>query len=164
MKHTVLAIPDSGPLISLSVADRLNLLLKLNMPIYVVDQVLYECTGDLTRLGAKTIVDFVTNNPDVLHVEDTFVGKAAKNERDSGVLKKHRGLGEAAIAEFFANIDDKIEPSEPVLILFEDSDIRRINAFIQGNAHLLSTKALLVGMEECNIIESAEAILTPITR
>jgi hypothetical protein len=45
-----------------------------------------------------------------------------------------------------------------VLILFEDSDIRRINAFIHGNVHLLSTKALLVGMEECKIIESADAI------
>ncbi|OQY47376.1 MAG: hypothetical protein DRR08_27135 [Candidatus Parabeggiatoa sp. nov. 2] len=158
MKRTVLAIPDSGPLISLGVADRLELLLKLDMPIYIVDQVLYECTSDLTKLGARAIVDLVENHPDVVHVDETFVGKAAKIERESGVNKRHRGLGEAAIAEFFANIDDKIDPSEPVLILFEDSDIRRINAFIQGNAHLLSTKALLVGMEECSLIESAEVI------
>jgi len=86
------------------------------------------------------------------------VGKAAKQERESGANKKHRGLGEAAIAEFFAKIDNKINPKDPVLILFEDSDVRRISAFIQGNAHLLSTRGLLVGMEECNLLESAEAI------
>jgi hypothetical protein len=136
----------------------LDLLLDLDMPIYIIDQVLYECTGDLTRLGAKTIVDFVENNPDVVYVEETFVGKAASLERESGIKKRHRGLGEAAIAEFFANIDEKIDPKEPVLILFEDSDIRRINAFFQGNAHLLSTRALLVGMEECSIIESADDV------
>jgi hypothetical protein len=60
--------------------------------------------------------------------------------------------------EFFANIDNKINPKDPVLILFEDSDVRRISAFIQSNAHLLSTRGLLVGMEECHLLESAEAI------
>ncbi len=158
MIRTVLAIPDSGPLISLGVANRLDLLLKLNMPIYVVDQVLYECTNDLSRLGAKAIIDFVENHPKIVHIEETFVGKAAKIERDSGVKKRHRGLGEAAIAEFFANLDDKVDPAYPVLILFEDSDIRRINALIQGNAHLLSTKALIVGLKECKLIESADSI------
>jgi len=39
MKRTVLAIPDSGPLISLGVADRLDLLLDLDIPIYIIDQV-----------------------------------------------------------------------------------------------------------------------------
>jgi len=158
MKRAALAIPDSGPLISLGVAEKLDLLLKLDMPIYIVDHVLYECTNDLTRLGARSIVDFVENNPECIHIEDTFVGKAAKQERDSGIRKRHRGLGEAAIAEFFANIDDKIDSAEPVLILFEDSDVQRINTFIQGNVHLLSTKGLLVGMEECHLIESADAI------
>ncbi len=56
MKRTVLVIPDSGPLISLSVANRLDLLLKLDMPIYVVDQVFYECTKDLTKIGAQAIL------------------------------------------------------------------------------------------------------------
>ncbi len=159
MKRTILAIPDSGgPLISLGIAERLDLLLKLDMPVYIIDHVLYECTNDLTRLGAKSIVDFVKNNPDYVHVEETFVGKVAKQERESGLKKRHRGLGEAAIAEFFAQIDDKIAQTDPVLILFEDSDVRRINAFIQGNAHLLSTRGLLVGMEECHLIESAETI------
>ncbi|RKZ50702.1 MAG: hypothetical protein DRR16_06605 [Candidatus Parabeggiatoa sp. nov. 3] len=109
MKRTVLAIPDSGPLISLGIAERLDLLLKLDMPVYIIDHVLYECTNDLTRLGAKSIVDFVKNNPDYVHVEETFVGKVAKQERESGLKKRHRGLGEAAIAEFFAQIDDKIK-------------------------------------------------------
>ncbi|MEK8020160.1 MAG: hypothetical protein VSS75_025085 [Candidatus Parabeggiatoa sp.] len=56
MKRTVLAIPDSGPLISLGIAERLDLLLKLDMPVYIIDHVLYECTNDLTRLGAKSML------------------------------------------------------------------------------------------------------------
>jgi hypothetical protein len=158
MKRTVLVIPDSGPLISLSVANRLDLLFKLDMPIYVVDQVFYECTKDLTKIGAQTILEFVTNHPGVVHLEETFVGRAAKQEMTMGSTTKHRGLGEAAIAEFLANLDDKITSTAPVLVLFEDSDIRRINAFVQGNVHLLSTRALLIGMEECGIITSAEEV------
>jgi hypothetical protein len=94
----------------------------------------------------------------VVHLEETFVGRAAKQERTMEITTKHRGLGEAAIAEFLANLDDKITSTAPVLVLFEDSDIRRINAFVQGNVHLLSTKALLIGMEECGIITSAEEV------
>ncbi len=103
------------------------------------------------------ILEFVTSYPEIIHLEETFVGKAAKQERTMGTTK-HRGLGEAAIAEFLANLDDKIARTDPVLVLFEDSDIRRINAFVQGNVHLLSTRALLIGMEECGIIASAEEV------
>lgn len=52
---------------------------------------------------------------------------------------RQRGLGEAAIAEFYSRIDEFIDPDEPVLVLFEDSDVRRITALVRGNVHLLST-------------------------
>lgn len=158
MTRTVLAIPDSGPLISLSVANRLDLLLQLDMPIYVVDHVIHECTKDLSRMGAQTIMDFIRTHPQIIQVAETFVGSAARQEREAGGTLKRRGLGEAAIAEFVANLDDKLAPDQPVLILFEDSDLYRINVFVQGNVHLLSTKAFLIGLEECGIVPSAEEI------
>ena len=46
MKRCVLVIPDAGPLNSLWVADRLDLLLRLDMPIVVVDAVYDEVTSN----------------------------------------------------------------------------------------------------------------------
>lgn len=83
---------------------------------------------------------------------ETFVGMAATAEEASGSAPKRRGLGEAAIAEFLANIDQVVEPGVPVLLLFEDADIRRINAVLGGDVHLLSTWAFLVGLAEVGAI------------
>lgn len=68
------------------------------------------------------------------------------------------GLGEAAVAEFYTRIDEIVDPNDPVLVLFEDSDVRRINAIVQGNVHLVSTRAFLNGLQERGLIASADAI------
>jgi hypothetical protein len=41
-RRVALLVPDAGPLISLGRIDRLSLLLLLKLPIYLVDQVVYE--------------------------------------------------------------------------------------------------------------------------
>ena len=140
-RNVVLVIPDSGPLISLALGNRLGLLLDLGIPIYIVDEVFQGCTQDLSRPGAKSISEFVTHHSDRVHVAQTFVGEMADQVRKNG-KSPGRGLGEAAIAEFFANIDRFIDPQDPVLIVFEDNDMQRINAVVRGNVHLLSTREL----------------------
>jgi hypothetical protein len=140
-RNVVLVIPDSGPLISLALGNRLGLLLDLGIPIYIVDEVFQECTQDLSRPGAQSISEFVTHHSDRVHVAQTFVGEMADQVRKKG-KSPGRGLGEAAIAEFFANIDRFIDPQDPVLIVFEDNDMQRINAVVRGNVHLLSTREL----------------------
>jgi len=67
-------------------------------------------------------------------------------------------LGEAAVAEFYGRVDEFVDPGQPILILFEDSDVRRINALVRGNVHLLSTRGLLKGMERRGLIPSADEV------
>jgi hypothetical protein len=164
MKRVALLIPDSGPLISLGRADRLGLLLLLDLPIYLVDQVAFEATHSVRHEDAARVRAFIKDNPDRVRVVTTFVGAAAAGVRRRRPNARHRGLGEAAIAEFYSRIDEFIDPDQPVLVLFEDSDVRRITALLRGNVHLLSTWGLLKGMEEVGLIESAEAVWQAIVR
>jgi hypothetical protein len=157
-------IPDSGPLISLGRADRLVLLLLLDLPIYLVDQVAFEATHDQRHEDAARIGAFIEGNPDRVRVVTTFVGTAAAAARRRAPGTRQRGLGEAAIAEFYSRIDEVVEPDEPVLVLFEDSDVRRITALVRGNVHLLSTWGLLKGMGEVGLIRPAEDIWQAILR
>lgn len=49
-RRVVLLVPDAGPLISLATIDRLELLLEINLPIYLVDQVAHEVRPAMTSL------------------------------------------------------------------------------------------------------------------
>ena len=62
MKRCVLVIPDAGPLNSLWVADRLDLLLRLEMPIVVVDAVYDEVTGDPAYPKDAEVKAFIDSN------------------------------------------------------------------------------------------------------
>ena len=158
MRRVALVIPDAGPLISLAKANRLDVFLKLDLPIFIVDQVVWEVTHDRSHVDAERIASFIEVNPEIVTVISTFVGEAAARARAERPEALQRGLGEAAVAEFYGRMDEVIAPEDPVLILFEDSDVRRINALVRGNVHLLSTKALLVGMERRGLIRSADEI------
>jgi hypothetical protein len=164
MKRVALVIPDSGPLISLGRAERLDLLLLLDLPIYPVDQVAFEATHSERDEDARRIRTLFEDNPGRVRVVTTCVGAAAAAARRRGPSVRHRGLGEAAIAEFYSRIDEYIDPDEPVLVLFEDSDVRRITALVRGNVHLLSTWGLLKGTEEVGLIDSAETVWQAIVR
>jgi hypothetical protein len=164
MKRIALVLPDAGPLISLGRADRLDLLLRLEVPIFLVDQVLFEATHSPRHHDAERIRAFTDAHPDRVRVIATFVGGAAAAARKREPDARPRGLGEAAIAEFYSRIDEFIDPDRPVLVLFEDSDVRRITALVRGNVHLLSTWGLLKGMEEVGLIESAASVWEAINR
>ena len=164
MKRIALVIPDAGPLISLGRADRLDLLLRLDVPIFLVDQVVFEATHSRHHQDAAQIRVFIQAHAEQVRVVTTFVGAAAAAARQQKPEARPRGLGEAAIAEFYSRIDEFIDPNRPVLVLFEDSDIRRITALVRGNVHLLSTWGLLMGMEEVGLIEFAAGVWEAINR
>ncbi len=162
-KKVVLVLPDSGPLISLGIANHLGLLLRLGLPLFLVDEVFRECTRDLSKPGALAIKDFVSQNPENVQIVQTFVGEMAERVRKEGG-SPGRGLNESSIADFFANMDRFIDSEDSVLIIFEDSDIHRINVVLRGNVHLLSTWGLLKGLESAGIISSSEDVWADIAR
>lgn len=160
MKRCVLAIPDAGPLISLHMAGALDLLLALDMPIVLVDEVYAELVSDPEYAKDRAIEAFVRAHKERVRIVETDVGILAREARAAGTYRAKRNLGEAAIADFIAtSIPALAGPESPVLLLFEDADIKRLAVLARGHVHLLSTKGLLVGMEENGIIPSAEALM-----
>jgi hypothetical protein len=157
-KRVTLLIPDAGPLISLASADSLGLLTRLDLPILLVDEVVAEVTRNPNFPEVGRLNAFLRDHPALVRVVETFVGRAAAERRRQEPGVRLRGLGEAAIAELVARIDEFVDPDEPILVLFEDSDVRRIQVLIRGNVHLLSTRSLLLGMERAGLIPSAEAV------
>lgn len=96
-RRVVLVVPDAGPLISLGKADKLDILLKLELPIYIVDQVHYEATRESKFPDARRIERFVRANAGMVHIFETEVGKAAARRRAAGETARQRGQGEAAL-------------------------------------------------------------------
>jgi hypothetical protein len=160
-RRCVLVVPDAGPFNSLWVAGRLDLLLSLDMPIVVVDAVYDEMTSDPENYpkdrDVKTLID---THPETFIVELTDIGRLERERRANG-LKPKRNAGDVAIADFMTDgLEQYASSGDPVLILFEDSDIPGVR-FVRKppNVHLLSTVGLLRGLERVGILESADAVI-----
>ena len=79
MKRCALLIPDAGPLNSLWVADRLDLLLRLDMPVAVVDAVYDEVTSDPRYPRDAEVKAFIEHRRPPFVIEETDIG--AEEER-----------------------------------------------------------------------------------
>jgi hypothetical protein len=158
-----LVVPDAGPLNSLWVAGRLDLLLALDMPIVVIDAVYDEVTSDPARFSkdrdVKAFIDARLGRE--IALEATFVGQQARLARTRGDFVPGGGIGDAAIAEFMSvGVARYLGENDAVVLLFEDADFRNIHFLRQPDTlHLLSTVALLRGLEEVGVLASADAVL-----
>lgn len=161
MKRCTLVLPDAGPFNSLWVADRLDLLLKLEMKIVVVDVVYDELTSDLAYQKDREVKAFVDNNSPPFIIERTDIGDIEREKRRAG-KKLKKNAGEIAMTDFLSDgLEKYLSATEPVMILFEDSGLRVFNK--PPNLHLLSTVGLLRGMEVEGFIKSADAIIHEMT-
>ena len=163
MRRCTLVIPDTGPFNSLWVAGRLDLLLVLEMPIIVIDAVYDEITSDVSYPKDRDVKAFIDENQPPFHIESTEYGQFVQEKKAKGE-RVGKGSGEAAIAEFMASdsgLRRFIEPGDPVLLLYEDRDVRIINR--PPNLHLLSTVGLLRGLEQVHMIESADEVIYEMT-
>ena len=163
MKRCVLVIPDAGPLNSLWVADRLDLLLRLDMPIVVVDAVYDEVTSDLHYPRDAAVKEFVEANRPPFVIEQTDIGTYERERRRAGKPRK-RNVGELAMMDFISDdggVRRYLESNDPLLVLYEDRGLRVFQR--PPNMHLLSTVGLLRGMEKVGVIRSADAIIGEMT-
>lgn len=163
MKRCVLLIPDAGPLDSLWVADRLDLLLSLEMPIVVVDAVYDEVTSDLGFPKDAAVKEFIDSNSPPFLIEPTDIGTYERERRLAGKPPK-RNAGELAMMDFisdFGGVQRYLKSNDPLLVLYEDRGLRVIRR--PPNMHLLSTVGLLRGMEKVGVISSAAAIIDEMT-
>ena len=163
MKRCTVVIPDSGPFNSLWVADQLDILLRLDMRIVVVDAVYDELTSDLTYPKDRDVKDFIDKNQPPFIIESTDIGRIERKKRASGEKLK-KNAGELAMVDFMSSDDGLskyVSANEPVVILFEDAGLRVFSK--PPNLHLLSTVGLLRGLERVGVIASADSIIHEMT-
>jgi predicted nucleic acid-binding protein len=159
MKRCTIILPDAGPINSLWVADRLSLLLELDMRIVIVDAVYDELTSDLSYLKDAEVKDFIDRNSPPFLIEQTDIGEAERQKRRRG-QKLKRNAGELAMVDFLSDeggLERYLTASEPVAILFEDAGLRVFNR--PPNLHLISTVGLLRGLEAVGVIASADDVI-----
>lgn len=162
----VLIIPDAGPINSLWVAGEMPLLLKLGMPVVLIDQVYAELTSDPENyLKDREVKAFVEAHPKVFTIEETNVGKMAAALRVQGTFKTGQSLGEAAIADFFQHgLEKYVRDDQAALLLFEDADFRSVKVIRRPrNVHLTSTVSWLRGLQDLGIVASADDIIRAMT-
>lgn len=83
-----LVVTDTGPLISLAVIDRLDLLDSFDRPVLVADVVMYECTKMQDKPGAGRLRDWFMTfdryswSGRASHILiETQIGKTAEKDR-----------------------------------------------------------------------------------
>lgn len=163
MKRCTVVIPDAGPFISLWVADRLDLLLALDMRLVLVDAVYDELTSDLSCPKDKAVKDFIDSNQPPFVIETTEIGEMARARRSAGGKPKKNAC-ELAIFDFMSSEDglrSYVDAGEPVFVLYQDADMRIFNK--PPHLHLLSTAGLLRGLERIGVISSADEVLHDMT-
>ena len=163
MKRCVLVVPEAGPLNSLWVADRLDVLLLLDMPIVIVDAVYEEATSDPSYLKDAEVKAFIDDNSPPFVVESTFVGTLERRQRQPG-MPRRRNIGELAMMDFISDeggVQRYLETGDPVLVLFEEQDLTVLSQ--PPNMHLLSIVGMLRGMERVGLIRSADAVIREMT-
>lgn len=163
MKRCTVIIPDAGPFNSLWVADRLDLLLVLDMRLVVVDAIYDEVTSDLSYPKDRAVKVFIDENQPPFVIESTDIGQQEREQRRNGRKLKKNAV-ELAIVDFMSSDDGLrkyVSVGDPVAILFEDTDIRVFNK--PPNLHLLSTVGMLRGLERVGVIPSADDIIYEMT-
>lgn len=142
-------IADSGPLISLSMANALDLLLDFNPGVQVVltDIVYHEVTSERDRYpDAQRTRQFLSKNSARITFEETSYGQAILYRmRADPDYKLPPDAGEMSIASFDAY------QVESTIILFEDRwflDPRRF----KSNSNLVSTFVFIDSVFSRNII------------
>ena len=159
MKRCTIILPDAGPINSLWVADRLDLLLELDMRIVVVDAVYDELTSDFSYLKDAEVKDFIDGNSPPFVIERTDIGETERQKRRLG-QKLKKNAGELAMVDFISDeggLERYLRASDPVAILFEDAGLRVFNR--PPNLHLISTIGLLRGLEDVGVIASADQVI-----
>lgn len=172
-----LVIADTGPLISLAVIDRLDLLQCFGTPVFVTDAVMYECIALASRPGSDRLREWFESGGGNQHRIITTPLGAAYREAEKLVVQGHadatRHFGEWATSWALDNIDVllkdmKLNPGTHFgLVLAEDNDFLNNKvpfAQIPANTHVLSTRALFVALERLGVVPSAEDLRESVKR
>lgn len=155
-----LIVTDSGPLITLAVANALDVLFLPGLPVIVPDMVRNEVIGDLGKPGALLVADWIrANNPEKLTIGPTEVFEEYMLLKSINPATKTKNRGEQAAAEILGReLDQK---DHGAVLLFEDAAVRKANYLtrLPDRVVVTSTSEFLFGLESRGLLHDAQGIL-----
>lgn len=159
-KKISLIVTDASPLITLAIAEELDVLLLPHIKLIIPDMVKFEVARHLDKPGAIEILDWIDEHEN----KDLIVGKTVEYD-EFKILYKHdhniktRNRGEQAAAEILAS--ELQRDTDAAILLFEDSGIRKTNFLVRlpDNVLIMSTSTFLDGLQEKQWIKCADDIL-----
>ena len=151
-----LIVTDTSPLLTLVLADALDVLLRPRLSVRIPDAVYVEATRVHGAPGAGQIVEWINAHLDRVQIVPTDIGIDQQRRIEEG--RSIRGLGENAAIEVLERFL-RSEPASDALLLFEDSDIGRRRAVVDQRIGLISTGDFLRELETAGLIQSADFVL-----
>jgi hypothetical protein len=153
-----LFVIDTGPLITLAVANSLDYLLYVQADIVIPDAVLYEATFDAAELGAQDIIDWVKANRARIELAPTQAFAIFEAARESMPKLRQPDLGERAAVEVIEEPDRLTGDERGVLLCEETAVFRRVEIRDRDRIVELSTMDFLRLLEAEHRIQSADRI------
>ncbi|MHB1669108.1 hypothetical protein [Thiomonas sp.] len=151
----VVLLPDAGPLITLAYADALELLFKPGWPVLLVDMVLHEVTRNQTPTSEK-LGQWAAASKLPVRATQTFQHHQRALATQAAATRT-ANLGELAIQETMTAMALE-QPAQTGVFLFEDHKIARAGFFVPDNCRKISTRALLLFLQQQGWLESAVEI------
>lgn len=151
-----LIVTDTSPLLTLVLADALDVLLRPGLPVSIPDAVYVEATRVRGAPGADAIVEWINAHLDQVRIVPTEIGIDQQRRLEEG--RPVRGLGEQAALE---TLDRFLrgDAEASVLLLFEDSDVGKRRAIVEERVTLMSTGDFLRALESAGLVQSADHVL-----
>jgi hypothetical protein len=151
-------VVDTGPLITLAVAQSLDYLLYVEADIVIPDAVLHEATRDAARLGAQDIIDWVKAHRTRVEIAATKAYELYDLARVTAPNLRQPDLGERAAVEVIEE-PDRLQADERGLLLCEETAVlKRVVVSDRTRIVEISTLDFLRILEIEQRIQSAEQV------
>ncbi len=149
---------DTGPLITLAVAQSLGYLLYIDADVVILDAVLHEATRDAARLGVQDVIDWVKAHRSQVEIAATKAYEQYDLARVTAPTLREPDLGERAAVDVIEE-PDRLQGSERGLLLCEETAVlRRVVVRDRERIVEISTLDFLRILEAEQRIQSAEQV------
>jgi len=168
-----IVMPDSGPLISLARANRLDLLERFKASLLITDAVYIEMAGGESRtIDERRLIQWIRLTHNQVRVVDTTFGsllrevkelRATLPESERAKIKRTpltKNAGENAIREMADRMRPILNEDHQALVIFEDSRVKTMD--FGAHVRMLSTWSFAVALERAGVIESAHGLFDQI--
>lgn len=153
-----LVIPDTGPLITFGVINRLDLLDRFNCAIMVTDMVAAEILRGPDAARDKPVFErwFRTSSNRVQTVATTYgaMWNLLTPDQRRQIKRQMPDAGEQSIREFIQKVEAALPEGDQMLVLFEEDAVKKVP--FGPRVHLIHSFAFMVALEEMGLIPSAD--------